>query len=153
MKLSRLVLVSFVVLSSCRLFEKKQDHSPLESQRLVVRQEFVGRLTNHVCKVYDGLTNECKEWSMRTYSLEDAEFRRQMNDFVITCEIGGRRFKVCLDKPGYCRHERVCLDRGRRWYWPFNVVCKDSKINETYIDAKLEHEYLLNAGTECMRGY
>ncbi len=78
---------------------------------------------------------------IKEYSLEDAEFRTTANKLNFICSIGARRFKVCIDKPGYCRHTfyQKC----------FLGICGKKHREEEYIPAKEKHQFLLDAKAKC----
>jgi hypothetical protein len=62
------------------------------------------------------------------------------NDLSFVCNLAGRRFKVCLDKPGFCRRwgEKDC-DLG--------IFCK-TRQREEYIPAE-PMELHLAGNTRC----
>lgn len=84
-----LLLLSLVVVVGCESTPKKYPSHELQSQILKLRD---GKLSN---KSDSGIVK---------YDLSDETFRKKLNDFGFRCKIGGRRFKICLDKPGFCRH-------------------------------------------------
>lgn len=93
-------------------------------------------LTNRACESwYDD--NECKKYVVKEYLLTDAEFRNTANKIGVICKVGGRRFKVCLDKPGFCRHTYT-----RDWF------LAPKKKREEYIPMD-PVKFHLDAGTRC----
>jgi len=94
-------------------------------------------LTNRACLAWND-ENECLKYEIQEYLLEDAEFRETVNSFDFICSIGGRRFKVCKDKPGFCRIT----------YTDCGIFCR-RKRHEEYIPAE-KYDFLLAANTRCM---
>lgn len=131
-KLSSIILF---LLIGCASQEKYYKHQ-LYRQRLVIRIDHPGHLTNQTCVEMDG--EDCKKWDITTYDMNDEEFRRKANDFRIVCRLGGKRWRICLKKAGFCR--RICLKKG------WGGKCK--KHEEKFIPAT-DHQYLYDAGTVC----
>jgi hypothetical protein len=120
-------------LSSC---STQLPRNQFVNQRFVARPSHPEQLTNQAL-------NDEGEIEVVAYSLGDASFRKRMNDFKISCKIGKERWRVCLDRPGYCRRD-VCLKRTR-----FSNKCK--KWDERYIPAS-NHQYLVDGGLYCYKG-
>ena len=135
----KLIILLSILLISC---EKKNDHANFSRQRFVPRPGYDHHLTNRVCR--SNKLGSCKEWSIRAYDLRDDLVRKQYVDFKIACRIAGRRFRVCLDKPGFCRRERVCKKKSGF----FKKKCKkwDKKIE--YIPIS-NYQYLIDSNLEC----
>lgn len=143
MRLVLLLILSFAF--GCETVEK--DHAQLSRQRLAMRPDFQGYLTNRICEKKDFWGN-CEKYSIKQYDLGDPEIRKMINDFKIACKIGGKRFRVSLDRPGFERRSKgECLDRKL-----FSRECKDW---ETIIDfiSITEHDYLVEAQTQCKSGW
>ncbi len=87
--------------------------------------------------------NEDGEIEVVAYSLADVNFRKRMNKFKISCKMAKERWRVCLDRPGYCRRDK-CLKRTR-----FRKKC--TKWGERYIPAT-EHQFLVDGGMYCYKG-
>ena len=124
------LLISIFFILQCKTPEKYY-HRPLIKQRLVVRPGYPGKLTNRVCNGDNCTTEE--------YSLSDPAFRQTANDLRIICEIAGKRWRICLARPGYCRRTLKCV---KKFLWS----CK--KYEELYIPAE-RHDYLISANTVC----
>lgn len=138
--MKKLSILAILVLISCGT-PKIYNRNPLSEQRLVVRQGYPGKLTNQVCLEYK--KDKCVNWDVKTYDINDPAIRKQLNEFRITCNIAGERWRVCLEAPGYCRTTLKCIKKFLFW-------C--SKYENKYIPAE-NHQYLLDANTHCMREY
>lgn len=108
----------------------------LADQILKPRPGYAG-LTNRACAKFDD-DGVCQDWQVEAHSLDDANFRQTVNTLGMVCNIGGRRFKVCLDKPGFCRI----------WYTDCGLFCR-KKRHEEYIPASNE-QLILASKTRCM---
>jgi hypothetical protein len=129
-------------LFGCSTFYPLNPHHPrhpLSEQILKPRVGFKG-LTNRACEVFDKARGECLEYKIEERLLEDAEFRNTANMLGFICLIGGRRFKICEDKPGFCRHtyKRNC----------FLGICGKRDKLEEYIPVE-RYQFLLDANTRC----
>ena len=133
---SVVLALPFIMGASCD--EKVYSEHPLVEKILRPRHGFRG-LTNRICHKYDG--EICQTEQIREYLLEDEEFRSNINKLEFICNIGGRRFKVCLDQPGFCRIQTKC-----KKFFGMKVNCK-TKVTE-YIPAS-NYDFLLSADTKC----
>lgn len=146
----KIISIILVLLSSCSLLqEPKRTRKPFPQQRLVVREQYPEKLTNQFCE--EKRKGECIKWNVVQYDLNDRAVRKLINDAKIPCNIAGRRWRVCLDQPGFCRRSLKCLKWKDRW-WDFNPrkVCVKRKQVEEYIPAS-DHEYLHKAKTVCYK--
>ena len=109
-------------------------------QRLIVREAYPEYLTNQICLEYKGTV--CVKWDIMKYSMNDELFRKHANELGIRCYIGGEYWRICLNKPGFCRRTQECIEQ-------YLFHCE--KYEEKYIAAE-EHEFLLRAGTYCIGG-
>ena len=144
------------------VFEPKSDmdevheaHRPLDAQRLIPRQGYEGKLTNRVCTKWYG--GECESDSTREYSLKDPAIRKRLIKLGFACRISGKRWRVCPNDAGFCRREggiKECKKWGRTLIRR-KKVCRDwgkSKTVELFTSIE-EYGYLLDARTECKKGY
>ena len=69
------------------------------------------------------------------YDLADQGMRKQFGDLGFVCKLGGRRFEVCPDQPGFCRYTYS-------GFWPFRSQ------HVEYV-AQVEEQRLVQAGTVC----
>lgn len=133
--------------------EVQESHKPLEKQRLIPRPGYEGHLTNRVClKWYGG---KCEKESVKKYSLKDKNVRSRLIRFKFACHIGGKRYRVCPDKEGFCRRDkkRVCTKWVRKHIFTNKKKCKnwkDEAIN-TFIPVS-DYQLLLDGSTECKKG-
>lgn len=74
------------------------------------------------------------------YDINDEPTRAKLNTLNFVCNIGGRHFKVCKDKAGFCRFSttKSC----------FLFFCKDSDKQEEFIPV-YGYQFLLDAKTRC----
>ena len=135
----KLALLSFVI-SGCAGPKIYTAH-PLVDQILKPRTGVEGNLTNRTCSKYDG--DRCAQENIQAYNLSDPVFRKTVNDLKFLCNIGGRRFKVCLDKPGFCRFSSDTYKCG------FLHLFKCSgELEEEYLPAE-PYQFLLDAKVRC----
>lgn len=132
-----LLLLPLSLLEACST-EPMHPRHPLQDQILSVRPGQPA-LSNRACEAWDK-KGVCTNWVVKSYPLADATFRKTVNDLQFMCVIGHRVFKVCLDKPGFCRHttEKHCTLR---------VFCKSTR-HEEYIPIE-PLQFHLDAGTQC----
>lgn len=95
------ILAGVAALAACTSPRAGLPRSPLVGQILTPRPGYEGALTNRRCVVYRG--EECITPEIAVYPLASEEVRRTLNELQFICNIGGRRYKVCRDKPGFCR--------------------------------------------------
>lgn len=109
-------------------------------QILTPRRGMVG-LTNRACSGADE-KGACKGFDIVEYKLDDEQTRKDFNTLGFICNIGGRRFKVCMDKPGFCRisYKKKCT---------LGIVCH-TKLLEEYLPVA-DYEFLLKAKTRCFQ--
>lgn len=134
MRLSFIILP--LLLSNCASPVYRQN--PLIDQILKPRQGFDGKLTNRACLSYDG--GRCIKEEIRAYDLSDSEFRESANKLHFICKIAGRRYKICLDKPGFCRHsyKESC----------FLFICSKGEKLEEYLPVS-KYKFLMDSDAKC----
>lgn len=142
-----ILLISLILSVSCST-TKTYHHSDLANQKLSPRTGYEGHLTNRICKEKKTLGGECIKWSVKKYDINDPAIRKQLNDFRIACRIGGKRFRVALDRPGFIRTERgKCVNRQKWW----GNKCKEWGFKEIYIPVS-NYQYLINSAMFCYKG-
>lgn len=129
------IILSLFILGCVTIFPR----NPLSDQVLRVRTAYPGKLTNMQCSEYKH--NECVKPNIIAYDMSDEKQRAQLIDFNFKCKIAGKRFRICRDRPGFCRWTLECEKHMLFW-------CK--KYKEIYIPAS-EHAYLMQAKTVCER--
>lgn len=77
----------------------------LIDQIIKPRAGYQGKLTNRTCLQYDGA--KCTLEDMSVYDINDELTRQKLNDLNFICVVAGQRYKVCLDRPGFCRKEVI----------------------------------------------
>lgn len=130
---SRSLFCIFLSLSpSCSSAPKLYPQHELVEQILKPRPDHKG-LTNRVCSSLDS-KKQCV-WKVTEYDLNDSSFRSNANTFNFVCNIGGKHYKICEDKPGFCHFTYKGI-------WPFKKKIEDY-IPMTNLD------FLLSAKTVC----
>lgn len=114
---------------------------PLIDEILKVREGHDGNLTNRTCASYDQKTGLCANEKVVDYPLTDADFRATANKFDFICNLGGKRYKICKDKPGFCRigYTQSC----------FLFICQDGPEIETDYVPATNSAFLLQANARC----
>ena len=111
--------------------------SPVADQVLTVRPGGDPVLSNRIMVVCGEKGKErCPE--LARYDLRDDKTRAMLFQFKFVCKIAGRLYKVCPDKPGFCRSEY----KGLKWPW--------SKPKLTYLDIEKDYDLLVGARTTCV---
>ena len=130
-------VLPLVILSSCA--PKIYNRSEFVDQILKPRKGFEGFLTNSRCTKRKG--DDCKNLEIEKYDLNDDSFRRTVNRLDFICMIGNKRYKVCLDKVGFCRRSfrRNWLGRRKFRY-------------EKYIPA-YDYDFLIKSKLRCFNKY
>lgn len=125
----------------CASGKEVLERNPLLFEILRVRPDYPGMLTNSNCIRYE--KNVCKSLEIKVYDLSDAHFRETLNAAKFLCNIGGSQFKVCLDKPGYCKKEfkQTCF---------LGICGKRILDKETFYPAS-DHAFLVNLDVRCMQ--
>lgn len=143
----KVILLTILILStSCTT--TKFYHANLANQKLSPRTGFDGHLTNRICAEMSPLGGECKKWSIQKYDINDSKIRKQLNDFRIACRVGGKRYRVSLNRPGFIRTERgKCVNRQKWW----GNKCKEWGFKTLYIPVS-DYQYLINSGMYCYKG-
>lgn len=145
---------------SKKVMEPKSDmdevheyHRPLQDQHLIPRPGYEGHLTNRVCLKWYG--DKCEQESIKKYDLKDKKVRDTLIRLNFACWAAEKRYRVCSDKPGFCRKEkkRTCTRWGRTLLRR-KRYCKSYKneITKTYLDGIKDYEFLLNSSIECEKG-
>lgn len=107
----------------------------LVDQILSARKGFDGKLTNSHC-----VDAACKDLQISAYDLSDSAFRETVNKLDFICNIAGHRWKVCLDKPGFCRLHHECA-----WWDLGQLFCKEKW---DFIPVE-PYQYLIDSRTRC----
>lgn len=127
--------------SSCATAPTLYPAHPLVDQIIKVREGHDGNLTNRACLAYSGET--CTQDKITLYPLASAEFRETANKLDFLCNIGGRRFKICQDKPGFCR-----ISRGPK-KCTLGIFCKEGDPVEIEYLPVEQYRFLLDANARC----
>ncbi len=106
---------------------------PFSDQILVPRAGHTG-LTNGACPL---AVPNCPKVEVVEYKFEDAGFRDLANRLNFICRIGGKRYKICKDKPGLCRIT-----------YKKKLFAKDERIEE-YLPMPEQYPFLLAGNAVC----
>lgn len=121
-----LILVGF---QGCSLLSVGGGHNILSKQILRARPGYEGFLTNKTC-LKQSLYG-CSNWSIKAYDIRSPKVRQTLTKLEFICQVNNRRYKFCIDKPGFCRHSYNAGDKVEE-YLPISG-----------------YDYLLEAGTVC----
>jgi hypothetical protein len=92
-------------------------------------------LTNRACMGYEG--DKCIKEEVVDYDMDDDETRKRLNQLGFICKIAGKRYKVCMDKPGFCRMSY----KKKNWF------AKPQRY-ESFIPIT-DYQFLIDAKTRC----
>lgn len=128
------IFVIYIGLSGCSTVT--QNHRDLSSQIIFFRDSATGLGQNRICSQKD-IIGRCQEWSVKTYDLKDPEVRDTLIKLGFACQIGGKRFKIDPDNPGFARYkEKSCLFCSRKSEIVERIPITSSR-------------YIVDAGTYC----
>lgn len=93
-----------VLLNNC-VTEPTYLQHPLESEIISPRPGHDGKLTNRARVCVAEQDGKCIKWgfTVKEYDLSDPNFRTLVNRMGFICSVGCHRYKICIDKPGFCR--------------------------------------------------
>lgn len=132
-------LLLLLLLSSCSFNSQIYTPNPLASEILTPRPGHDGKLTNRTCSAYSGET--CVTEKIVDYDLSDPTFRSTANTLNFICKIGGKRYKVCKDQPGFCRmtyHQNCTL----------GIFCGPNRETVEFLPI-MPYQTILNLGVKC----
>ena len=92
-------------------------------------------LSNKACEKWDK-KNNCTEYKIITYDLNDQKVRQDLISFNFICMAGNFRYKICPDQAAFCHTE----------YETKLIIFKKKKISILSIT---DEDYLINSGTTC----
>ena len=117
----------------------------LVSQILRARAEFPGYLTNTSCEKYVG--DECKGgYKLSSYDLKDPVVREKLVRLDFICSVGGRRFKIDPDKPGFVRLNQI--EKCARWD-VLHVFCQ-RVVEQEFLGIE-PWDFLVDADVRCFQ--
>lgn len=114
-----LLLISLPLQQACSSSSNIRRHEALVDQILKPRPGHEGKLTNQGNPKYHDLIE---------YDLSDKKFREAADAFKFVCKLGKKRYHICSDKPGLCRHDAMV---------------------EHYLDGVRDYGFLLNVKAKC----
>jgi hypothetical protein len=118
---------------------------PLVDQILKVRAGHKGMLTNRT--VGPGATPKDPPVEKITeYPIADPEFRKTANKLDFICNIGGHRYKLCLDEPGKYRPGFCRISHDQRCF--LGVFCSMGEQRIEFLSAD-DFDFLLKSNARC----
>lgn len=123
--------------SSCATVDKTSSQYALVDQILKPRLGYVG-LTNRICDHVDE-KGKCV-YVVTEYKLEDADFRKKVNDLGFICNLAGKRYKICLSKAGLCRMQRVSC----------GFLCHEVREVE-YLPVPDKYQFYIDGNLRCFQ--
>jgi len=164
MKNSFLLVLLLSLLASCSTLEEKVkpkeyhegislDHKNMVNQRIAARTGHDGFLVNQICKEFDPEGNCTGAISFERYDLRDPEIRKILNDFRFACYVGGKRFRISMDRPGLIRQEEGCTKYKKKLITRDEYCAETGVVKTEYLDAVEKYYYLIAGATECRSGY
>lgn len=135
-----LISLIFITCSTDKIIKRV----PLVNQRIAARPGYEGHLTNQYCEKYKD--DKCEKWNVIKYDLRDKVVRKELNDLRFACRIGGKRWRINIDKPEFIRKTNVCLKKC--WYWLF--ACCEYEVKHIPL---ANYNFLINGATHCKKGY
>ena len=139
-------LLVLIILSSCTI---TSFHKETVGQHLTVRKDYKGFLVNEICS--EEKNGKCRKTSVVIYDMADQKVRETLNKLKFLCKVGGERYHICQDKPGFCRDERVCIDWDHSWFSD-EKTCDEYEVKSFYYDSSQDHDFLVKGYTECSVG-
>lgn len=146
MRLAKFLWVAVVLGFACATVPTIYPEHPLSDQILKPREGFDNKLTNRAClpKTDPNAPDsspDCPLEKITAYPMFDPEFRKTVNRLNFICNVGGKRYKICLDKPGFCRfsQKQDCF---------LGIFCKDGELLEEYLPVE-KYRFLADANTRC----
>jgi len=127
-----------LLVNSCAT-EQTYPRNALVNQILKPRPGYTG-LTNRACEVWD-VKNICTTWVIKEYILDEPT-RKTLSGLDFICNISGHRYKVCLDKEGFCRTS----------YYGCGFLNMKQCKKEEYLPVS-NYQFLLDANTKCFNKY
>lgn len=131
-------LLLSLLLSNCTA-PQTYPQGQLADQILVARHGHEGKLTNQVCTTYDK-DAKCISWNLIEYDLSQQTFRDTARRLQFICKMGGKRYKICPDRPGICRTTYSC-----NWFTGIFGGCDK---NVEYVPAS-PTEVLIQSHVKC----
>lgn len=131
------IFLYILFLHGCQSAPMTPQHA-LTDQIISPRPDHSPNLTNSHC--IEQLKGECNKLEITDYNLNDEKFRHDANDLDFICNVGNRRFKICMDKPGLCRRE--CHKKC------FLFICGKEDCNEEYIPVD-RYQFLIDSKSRC----
>lgn len=136
-----LLLSSLLLIHSCAsndnvAYESKLTgvNPILSNQRLTVRANYVGLLTNRAGE------------NIAKHDLNIKSTRDSLRSLLFACRIGGRAFHICGDRAGFCRKTLKCAKWKKRFLRKKLCV----KYKEVYYSIDKDFDFLLSVKATCM---
>lgn len=136
-----LALVGAAMLSACVSPTTAFPRHVLVEQLLKPRDGYTG-LTNRACETWSDTDGSCMSYKILEYKFENEATRQELNKLGFICNLAGKRYKICLDKPGLCRihYEKRCF---------LGIFCTKRERMEEYLPASSSYSLFINGGLVC----
>lgn len=135
-------IVALLSLTRCAHKKRPSIFERPELVHLILRpqEEHPGKLVNRRCAKKEG--DKCLEWDDLAFDLKNGNDRKTLKDLYFICDVGGRRFGVCDDRPGLC-HQTYIEKKFLGLTYQREIVVID------YLSAEADFNRLLHYGTVC----
>lgn len=112
-KLRNIFALLFIGVACTHFTDREPAPRSQLSEQILSHRPGYTELTNQRCVEYRG--EKCTKKDVRTYDLRAQGVRDILNELGFECQIGTKIYRICPDKPGYCRNENCTTDvAGRR---------------------------------------
>ena len=136
-----LLLSSLLLIHSCASSDNVAYKSKLtgvnpilSNQRLTVRANYVGLLTNRAGE------------SIAKHDLNIKSTRDSLRNLLFACKIGKKAFHICGARAGFCRNTSKCVKWKRRFLRKKKCV----KTEVVYYSIEEDFDFLLSVKATCM---
>lgn len=133
--LSQLLLLPLLSCANAQLYPQQS----LSREILMPRLGHDGKLTNQACLQYN--LDKCMSWGIKEYDLANPAFRDTANAADFICNVSGKRYKICKDKPGFCRIGYQCSR-------VLGICSSQTEIETDYIPA-IPYQKILDLNVKC----
>lgn len=136
------VLLAFLLAcSSAPIYER----GPFPTLLLTAVPGHEGKLVNQTCLKRDA-REECERWDMKEWDLRDTLERERLRQARLVCEVAGKYFSACVERPGLCHQTHV----ETKWLLGIKWLPLKRELRAIdYIDAEADYRRLLDGNTRC----
>lgn len=134
-----MIFFILLLLSACASEIPILPRGALLNQLLSPRPGHKG-LTNQTCTKYE--KGICKKMDVVDYDLSDDQIRQSLRDVKVVCNVAGRRFRICKDRPGLCTN----CEKVKRF---LGFITGREVYECEYIPMDTGYQRLINSRTLC----